>query len=279
MKQFLSLPALVVLLFMIQPEDANGQPTTTPPSKGASGLLGLNLDTELFAGFGPFVIFKNGQLGNSYYSMFGFNMDYFNSNGMDWSLFAYYNDPTFITTLLDDVWTGIEAGETWDIGTNLISSISGSFNTGLTYACFNFEQPSIEDGFPGDDPLNPNLTFGGNLDLVLVDGILSFGGDLNILLGSGMDIQEFNIQTSGSIQLADGTAIETFFDINNILQPNQFGLACGAYFVPSISASQTFGNKGQYKLYAGVNNPVKVGKLGHELPMTFHAGIKHKFKL
>jgi hypothetical protein len=267
MKQFLSLPALVVLLFMIQPEDANGQPTTTPPSKGASGLLGLNLDTELFAGFGPFVIFKNGQLGNS------------NSNGMDWSLFAYYNDPTFITTLLDDVWTGIEAGETWDIGTNLISSISGSFNTGLTYACFNFEQPSIEDGFPGDDPLNPNLTFGGNLDLVLVDGILSFGGDLNILLGSGMDIQEFNIQTSGSIQLADGTAIETFFDINNILQPNQFGLACGAYFVPSISASQTFGNKGQYKLYAGVNNPVKVGKLGHELPMTFHAGIKHKFKL
>ena len=210
-----ALFSIALVFLFLKTSTLQAQPSTEP-GEGPTGLLGINVTTELFSGFGPFVILENGQAGNDYFSTFGFNMEFPNSNGMDWILSAYYNDPTFVSTLVNDIFLDIKAGNTWDIGTNLISNVSGTFGGGVSFASLQFENPPIVEGFPGDDPKNPNLTFGGSLDIVVVDGLLSFNGDLNFLINVQGEMKEYHLVTGGKLSPFEGFTIETGFDLNNI---------------------------------------------------------------
>ncbi len=278
MKIFLRLFTLLVFLFagLVNINAQVGQ-APQPGENGPTGLFGLGITTELFSGFNPFVIFnQDGQIDNQYVTMLGFDLTFPNESGSFWTLTAQHNSNDFVTTMINNIWVSIAAGQTWDFGTNIVDNISLGAGIGSTIG---LEHPDQELGFPGDNDSNPNLTLGGEFSIILLDGVVSFGADLNILMDDNVSgVQEFNLATSGVIQVGEGVDITTFFDINSILH-NSAGAKCGSIFRPSVEAGMRFGKNDEWRISAGVTNPIKYGKYGRQLPVTPQIGASYKFDL
>ncbi len=270
-----SLVLVVLLAFSFGNLNAQDEKQPFAAAGGETGLWGLGITADLFAGFNPFLIFDSPYIGDQYLTMFGFNLTYPNSNGQFWTMTAIHNSNTFVSEMTNNIWASIQGGQTWDFGTDIISNMTIQGGIGTTLA---FDHPSGE--IPGGNPLNPNLTLGGGLEFECLNGILSFGANLNILMDDGVNgVQEFNIETIGSIQLGDGTEITTCFDINSILQPNGAGANCGAIFLPSINGTQVVGKKERLKIKAGVVNPIKYGKYSRQLPVMPQVGLSYRLDL
>ncbi len=279
MKSLLRLFALSAFLF-IGLGNINGQVDQGPQvgENGPTGMFGLGITTELYSGFNPFVIFnQQGQVENQYVTMLGFDLLFPNQSGSFWTLTAVHNNNDFFTAMVNNIWAGIEAGQTWDFGTNIVNNITFSGGIGTTIT---LEQPAQDVGFPGDNPGNPNLTLGGEFSIVMLDGVVSFGADLNILMNDNTNgVQEFNLATAGVIQVGEGVDITAFFDINSILQPNSAGANCGSIFRPSVQVGKRIGKNDEWRVTAGIVNPFKYGKYGRQLPLTPEIGASYKFDL